>query len=162
MLVRIFLFLIFDFSGFVHAEQALPVPRFVSVRSNAANFHVGPGSQYPVEWRYIRTHLPLEVIAEFDTWRQVRDFQGTQGWVHKSLLNGKRYVIIVNKSRCLRESPNQNGSPVAYVEPGVVARAIECQGDWCKIEVRDPNDKTHKGWVKRRAIWGVYPNEVKF
>jgi SH3-like domain-containing protein len=148
--------------GPLKAEQSLAVPRFVSVRSNAVNMHVGPGIQYPVEWRYVRTHFPLEVIAEFDTWRQVRDFQGTQGWVHKSLLNGKRFVIIVNKTRSLRQNPSPQSNPVAYAEPGTLGRALECQGDWCKIEVKDASAKSHKGWVKRRALWGVYPNETKF
>lgn len=151
------------FSAWAESQgNALPVPRFVSIRSNAANLHVGPGNQYPVEWKYVRANLPLEVIAEFDTWRLVRDFQGTQGWIHKSLLNGRRHVIILNKIRSLRTVPDKSSSVVAHVQPGVVAKVSECQRDWCKISVQSKEGKNYKGWISRRSLWGTYPNEEKF
>jgi SH3-like domain-containing protein len=142
-------------------NTALPIPRYVSLRANAVNIHVGPGNNYPIDWQYIRQGLPVEIIAEFDTWRQIRDWQGTQGWVHKTLLSGKRTVWILHKIRNLRQSPKDNAKVVAQIEPGVVAKAIECQNNWCKIEVTSPKGRI-KGWIKRRCLWGIYPNEVKF
>ena len=50
----------------------LPVPRFVSLRTDQVNFRAGPGFQYPVTWVYQRDGLPVEIIAEFDVWRQLR------------------------------------------------------------------------------------------
>lgn len=145
----------------VMAENSLPLPRYVSLRSNSINLHVGPGKNYPIEWRYVLQNLPVEIIAEFDTWRQIRDWQGTEGWVHKSLLSGRRTVWILHKVRPLRKSPDEKAKVIAQLQPGVVAKALECQGNWCKIEIKSKQG-TYKGWIKRRCLWGVYPNETKF
>ncbi len=60
-----------------HKGTGLPLPRFVSLRAQEVNLRTGPGVQYPVDWVYHRRHLPLEIIAEYGTWRKVRDWQGT-------------------------------------------------------------------------------------
>lgn len=145
----------------VSASQKHPIPRFVSLRSSSVNLHVGPGGQYPVEWRYIRAHLPLEIIAEFDTWRLVRDITGTEGWIHQSLLTGRRFVIIANTTQNLRSSSDSRSSVIARLEPGVIAKVVECDTKWCRIDVRS-NVGNYRGWLERSAIWGVYPNETKF
>lgn len=139
------------------APSALPVPRFVSIRSKEVNLHVGPGANYPTEWTFQRVGLPVEIIAEFDTWRQIRDSQGTQGWVHKSLLSGKRTVMVLKKIRKLFSSPEVASSVVARLEPGIIGKVLECRNDWCRLDVEG-----YKGWIRRRFIWGVYPDEVKF
>jgi len=141
--------------------NALPLPRYVSLRANAVNLHVGPGNNYPTSWRYVRRSLPVEIIAEFDTWRQVRDCHGAEGWLHKSMLSGTRTVYVLNKTRKMRKNPEENARVIANLEPGVIAKAIECQGNWCKIEAKSPQGKL-KGWVKRHFLWGIYPNETKF
>ncbi|MET0407983.1 MAG: SH3 domain-containing protein, partial [Hyphomicrobium sp.] len=53
--------------------SGLPVPRFVSLKSDRVNLRNGPGTDYPTGWVYRRAGLPVEVIKEFETWRQVRD-----------------------------------------------------------------------------------------
>jgi len=30
----------------------------------------------------------VEITAEFETWRRIRDADGTEGWVYHSLLSG--------------------------------------------------------------------------
>lgn len=164
--MRLVLFILIIISFFNFSAKAepvtLPLPRYVSLRSNMINLHVGPGKNYPIDWQYVRQSLPVEIIAEFDTWRQIRDWQGSQGWVHKSLLSGKRTVWILHKVRPLRNAPDEKAKVVAQLEPGVIGKAIECQGNWCKIEIKSPQYGSYKGWVKRRCLWGVYPNETKF
>ena len=58
-------------------DDALPLPRFVSLKSAEVNLRTGPGTRYPIEWVYKRRALPVEIIAEFDNWRRVRDWEGT-------------------------------------------------------------------------------------
>src|SRR3990167_9515481 len=70
--------------------SGLPLPRFVSLRAEEVNMRAGPGVRYPVDWVYKRKNMPVEVIAEFGTWRKVRDIQGTQGWIHQSMLSSNR------------------------------------------------------------------------
>ena len=138
-------------------KPAAPLPRFASLRSNAVNLHVGPGKNYPTEWRFVRAGLPVEILAEFDTWRQITDWQGTKGWVHKSLLCGKRTVVIQEKQCKLHDKPVEGSAVKAYLEPGVLGSVKECSPGWCLLEVQ-----RHKGWLKRSCIWGVYAHEEKF
>lgn len=79
--------------------EKLTLPRFASLRSHKVNIHVGPGSDFPTTWTFQRQGLPIEIIAEFDTWRQIRDMEGTTGWVHKSLLVGKRTVVVLSEKK---------------------------------------------------------------
>ena len=136
-------------------ETDLPIPRFVSLRSDEVNLRTGPGTTYPVEWVYVRRGLPVEVIAEFDVWRRIRDWQNTVGWVHQSMLAGERTALIVGSDRTLFEDPSESALPVARVAPGVVARLLECEEAWCRIEAQG-----YRGWLNREEFWGSYPKEA--
>lgn len=142
--------------GFAVVEK-LPVPRFVSLRSNKVNIHVGPGADFPIEWTFQRQGMPVEIIGEFDTWRQVRDMQGTTGWVHKSLLVGKRTAIVLNKQQKILRKAELNAPVVAYLEIGVIGKIKQCKEGWCRLDV-----KGYDGWIERKNIWGVYAHEEKF
>ena len=137
-------------------SSGLPLPRFVSLRADEVNMRTGPGVQYPVEWVYKRQGLPAEIIAEYGTWRKVRDWQGTQGWIHQSMLSGKRNFVVIGSDRTIRKSADSDSKPSAKVEPGVVGQFIECEGSssWCKVEVRGLG-----GWLRRVDVWGVYRGE---
>ncbi len=144
----------------------LPLPRFASIRAKKVNLHVGPGVNFPVSWLLQRQRMPVEIIAEFDTWRQIRDWQGTEGWVHKSLLMGKRSFWTLHKTQELKASADKSAKIIAYVQATVTGHLLECQAQWCKVEVTATENavkgKSYKGWLPRQAIWGVYPHESKF
>ncbi len=135
----------------------LPLPRFVSLRANEVNMRAGPSVRYPVEWVYKRNKLPVEIIAEFDTWRKIRDSQGGQGWVHKSMLSANRTLIVLGKVRTLRAKPNTGSAAVAKIEPNVVGLIKECPPEmvWCQIQ-----SGGYEGWLRRQEFWGVYPGET--
>ena len=82
--------------------SGLPVPRFVSLKSDVVNMRVGPGHEYPLQWVYLRKNLPLKVISEFDVWRKVVDHEGETGWVHGQLVSLKRYGVITSSNAKLR------------------------------------------------------------
>lgn len=137
--------------------SGLPLPRFVSLRAGEVNMRTGPGVQYPVEWVYQRQNLPVEVIAEFKTWRKIRDSQGTQGWVHQSMLGNRRTVIVTGGMRIMRDGPDAKARAVAYLEPGVVATLMNCpeSAGWCRIETAGI-----EGWLRRVDFWGTLKDEV--
>src|SRR5215475_14639412 len=118
-------------AGDVGSETNLPIPRFVSLRSSEVNLRTGPGTMYPVDWVYVRRDLPVEIIAEFDVWRKIRDWQGTVGWVHQSMLDGRRMARITGAERELRSEPAEAASIVARLAPGVIGRLLECAASWC-------------------------------
>src|SRR5580658_4776958 len=115
----------------------VPLPRFASLHSDKVNLRAGPGDRYPVEWVYMRKDWPVEVLAQFDHWRRVRDWDGTEGWVHEKMVAGKREVVVTGGVRGLRAGPDLGAALVARAEPGVVARLDECRGEWCRIGVGD-------------------------
>lgn len=136
---------------------ALPIPRFVSFRADPVNMRTGPGVRYPVDWVYMRRYLPVEIIAEFETWRQIRDPDGTEGWVHQSMLSGRRTGIVRGEPRSLHKANNEISETLATLEPGVVVDILRCpdQGVFCRVEISGL-----QGWLKRDQMWGVYPTEV--
>lgn len=135
--------------------ESLPVPRFVSLATGEVNLRTGPGMRYPVKLVVRKSGLPVEVVREFDVWRQVRDIDGDDGWVHKSMLSGRRSVIVKAQVQTLLRKPENSAKPVAKLEPGVVARLQTCKDGWCEI-----NASGYDGWIKKETIWGVYPDEA--
>jgi SH3-like domain-containing protein len=136
-------------------EASQKLPRFVSLRADQVNLRVGPGENYPIEWVLTRKDMPVEIIRQFENWRMIRDWQGTEGWVHERMVTGKRAVIVKGGLRALRREADLAAQIVARAEPGVVARLLECRADWCRIEAADI-----AGWVQRGDLWGVYPDEI--
>jgi SH3-like domain-containing protein len=131
------------------------LPRFASLRSDEVNLRVGPGENYPIEWVYKRKDMPVEIVEEFQNWRKVQDWQGTQGWVLDRMVTGKRAVIVDGGVRPLYRLPDPASQIVVRAEPGVIARLIEFQGAWCHIEAGG-----YKGWVQRSEVWGILPDET--
>lgn len=138
------------------SPEKLPLPRFVSLRSNKINSHVGPGKTYPIEWVFTRQNMPVEIIAEFDTWRQIKDIDGTLSWVHKSLLSGKRTILIKNRQATLYTSPQKDSPPLAVVHKQVIGKLKNCQKNWCQVTIQN-----YSGWIQRKHLWGVYDHEEK-
>ena len=141
-----------------NVSSGLPLPRFVSLRFDTVRLRAGPGANYPVRWLYKRKHMPVEIIAEFGkTWRQIRDFKGTEGLMHKTQLSSKRTVIITQQTRTLRLKPDSNSQPLARIEPRVIAEVSYCSKDsgWCKITA-----DVYEGWLRRVEFWGVNQREA--
>lgn len=135
------------------AEATLPY--FGSLHADKVNLRAGPGDRYPIEWVYVRRDWPVQVIAHFDHWRRVRDWEGTEGWIHEKMLSSQREVIVLGGVRGLHQSPDPKAGLVARAEPGVMAKLGECRGEWCQIAAGGIT-----GWVARSDIWGVTPTET--
>ena len=139
-------------------RTGLPLPRFVSLASDEVNLRAGPGSQYPIEWVYRRRSMPVEVIDEFDTWRRIRDWEGTVGWVHGSLLSGRRTLRVLGQAGeliGLHRDPDEGSPLVAQVEPGVLGQLERCSGGWCRATLGG-----FEGWLRRQDFYGTLPKET--
>jgi SH3-like domain-containing protein len=134
----------------------LPVPRFVSLKTNEGNARRGPSTSHKIDWVFSRRDMPLEIVGEYGHWRQVRDRDGASGWVHYALLSGARTVIVERDLVALRLNPEDDAPVTAHVEAGVVARLGACSPDWCRITADG-----YRGWVRKAAIWGVGMDEVR-
>ena len=146
------------------AKSGLPLPRFVSLKSDRVNLRQGPGTDYPTAWVYRRAGLPLEVVQEFEGWRQVRDAEGATGWVLQSFLSGRRTALVLPwdvkantppPQVSLRDDDSEKAKPVAIVEAGVIASIVSCNGKWCRVSVDN-----YRGWIEQKKLWGVYEGEA--
>ncbi len=79
------------------------ITRFASLRADDVNVRAGPGVRYPVKWKFVQRNMPVQVIAEYDTWRKIRDWEGAEGWVHRAMLSSKRSLIMVGHGQTLRK-----------------------------------------------------------
>ena len=152
-------------SSINRGPSGLPLPRFVSLKSERVNMRVGPGKDYAVAWLYTKSGLPLEIIQEWDNWRRVRDADGTIGWIHGSLLSGARTAIATpwkqgakEETISLYDQPRAGARTVAYLQPGVVAEINSCDGAWCEVAV-NANGKSLNGFASQADLWGAYPDE---
>lgn len=134
--------------------SGLPIPRFVSLGADKVNFRTGPGVRHPVAWVFERKGLPVLVTAEFDYWRKVRDQDGAEGWVHKSLLSGRRTALVVGQVRALRSEPRAEAPVVLRAEPGVIGRLLACAEAWCRLEIAETT-----GWLPRKHVFGALDDE---
>jgi SH3-like domain-containing protein len=138
------------------AEDAKNVARFQVLRSDKVNVRAGPATSYPIDWVFTKKGMPVEVVASFDTWRKIRDVEGTEGWVHQGMLAGRRSVIVQGREpKPLRGAAKNDAPPVASLEPGVIARLLRCEPVWCEVRV-----DSYRGWMTHEELWGVGPGEV--
>ncbi|WP_421861862.1 SH3 domain-containing protein [Parvibaculum sp.] len=141
------------------AATGLPVPRFVSLKSGRANVRRGPGTDFPIDWVYRKSGVPLEVIAESNNWRRIRDHEGDGGWIWHSMLDGERTAIIDGTGEdgapaVLHAEPDDASGVIAYAENGLLVRVTSCKARWCRLEA-----KGYEGWTPQGRLWGVYPGE---
>jgi SH3-like domain-containing protein len=138
----------------------LPVPRYVSLKSDRVNLREGPSKEHRTRWVYQRAGLPVEIVAEFEIWRRVRDADGADGWVLNSLLSGRRTALVAPWSKVkdetfiLRAGADEGSAVVAQLQPNVIANVASCANAWCKVSIGKV-----EGYLKQERLWGVYPNE---
>lgn len=131
-------------------ETGLPLPRFVSVKATKARVRRGPSREHRIEWLFVHRDMPVKVVAEHGHWRRIEDSTGAAGWMHYSLLSGRRSVLVVAPRITLKAEPSAAAQTLAFAEKGVIARLGECQEGWCELAAGET-----KGWSEARGLWGV-------
>lgn len=139
--------------------SGLPVPRFVSLKAEKVNVRRGPSSEHPVAWVFQRKGLPVEIVAEFENWRRVRDSEGEEGWILQSMLAGKRTAVVApwrgEQLTQLHADQAKESQIQAELAAGAMSEVANCDGKWCRILVGG-----YDGFVEQDMLWGVYPGEI--
>lgn len=134
---------------------SVSLPRFVSIKSNEVNARVGPNLASSIEWIFVKKNEPVEVIAEYEQWRLIRDIKGEGGWVHSSVLSTKRFVIIkATEPVNITKSYKTSNATVAKITPMVRCALNKCKLMFCNITC-----KGNSGWISKSNLWGVYDKE---
>jgi SH3-like domain-containing protein len=138
--------------------SGLPMPRFVSLKSDRVNLREGPSKDHRTAWVFQRAGLPVEITAEYDKWRRIRDSEGAEGWVLQSLLSGRRTALVAPWKKVdslpLRAQASSSAGITAHLQPGVLGNVRKCDGNWCRI-FGDGFD----GYIEQNDLWGVYSGE---
>ncbi|NEU13700.1 hypothetical protein G3T14_16395 [Methylobacterium sp. BTF04] len=148
----------------------LPLPRYASLKTDRVNLREGPSKDHRTLWVFQRAGLPIEIVAEFETWRRIRDSEGTEGWVLHSLLSGRR-TSIVTAGKTKDKNGDKAAIPLfaraddkadeeARLQAGVIGSVKTCTGTWCRVIVSLPQKGGDlDGYIHQDRLWGVYPNE---
>ncbi len=140
------------------STSGLPIPRYVSLKSDHVNVRAGPTKDNDVAWVYTKAGLPVEITAEFENWRRIRDSEGAEGWVYHSLLSGRRTAVVTMKTKndlaLLYDRADVQGRVAARLEAGVVAQVKHCASGWCHVA-----GSGFDGWIQQQRLWGVYADE---
>lgn len=139
--------------------SGLPLPRFVSLKADKVNLRAGPTRDHDVTWVFTRAGLPVEITAESENWRRIRDSEGTEGWVYHSLLSSRRTALVAPWSKtgetfALYASADRGAQVTAQLQAGVLGAVKSCDKKWCRI-YGDGFD----GYIEQERLWGVYPDE---
>ena len=137
-------------------ETGLEIPRYVSLKSNDANIRVGPSKNYPIEIKYIKKNYPLKVLEEYEEWRKVEDFKKNIGWIHKSLISGKRTgIVLSNDNKTINLLNTLDGNVIGEIGKANIVFLEKCKIDWCLV-----SSGNYKGWIDKKYIWGVEEKEI--
>src|SRR5262245_34686063 len=138
--------------------SGLPVPRFVSLKPDKVNVRAGPTRDHEIAWQYQRAGLPVEIVAESDNWRRIRDWEGAEGWVYHSMLSGRRTAVVTTREKDalvpIHAKADAAAPLVARLQAGVLGIVKQCTGSWCRLV-----GVGFDGWIAQERLWGVYPNE---
>ncbi len=117
------------------ATSGLPIPRYVSLKSDHVNVRAGPTKDNDVAWVYTRS-----------------------GWVYHSMLSGRRTAVITMKSKeelaPLYDRADRESAVAAKLQAGVVAQVKKCSNGWCRI-----TGNGFDGFIEQQRLWGVYADE---
>jgi SH3-like domain-containing protein len=142
----------------VGSVTKLPLPRFASLKTDRVNLREGPSKEHATKWVYQRAGLPVEITAEFEVWRRVRDSEGVEGWVLHSLLSGRRTALVTpykkGENSKIFVRPSESADQAATLQSGVIVNIRTCDGAWCLVD-----GDGFKGYIQQPKLWGVYPNE---
>ena len=140
----------------VGKETGLKIPRFISIKSSEANIRVGPSKNYPIILRYLKKNFPLKIIEEHEDWRKVQDYEENIGWIHKSLISGKRTGLLSNKNNNFIEVFNTiNGNIIGKIGNNNIVFLNKCKMNWCYVLINNQS-----GWINKNNIWGVKEEEL--
>lgn len=130
--------------------SGLPVPRFVSLKSDRTNCRVGPSLAHAKQVTFHKKGLPVRVIAETrDHWRRIEDHSGEVCWVHARLLSGSKMALIRTQQTSLFARKSQAARVRATINENVIVHIRKCDENFCLVRAGKV-----AGWIAKPALWG--------
>jgi SH3-like domain-containing protein len=141
-------------------QPAVKTSDYASLRTAEANGRRGPHPDQPVVWKYQQRGLPVKVLGKSGEFRWIEDPLGDKVWMHASQISDRRTVFVLGQGKDggdpapLLAKPRAERKVVARLERGVIARLLQCESGWRKIELIGRKGKDKQGWIKADLVWG--------
>ncbi len=120
----------------------------LTVAVDVANIRSGPGTKYDILWKIGKYH-PLNILEKSGSWYHFKDFEGDEGWIHRSLIQ-KIPAVITRINKCnIRSGPSTGFEILFEVEKGIPFKILKRKGNWIRIEHSDGD----KGWIHKSLVW---------
>lgn len=113
-----------------------------------ANIRSGPGTSYEVLWKVEKYHL-LEIEKKAGKWCRIKDFEGDEGWISRSLLENISAVVLKRDNCNVRSGPGTRFHIVFTAEKGIPFKVLEQKNDWLHVEHADGD----QGWLHKSLVW---------
>ena len=120
----------------------------LTVSTSKANIRSGPGTNYDIIWKVEKYH-PLSIIDKSNAWYFFKDFEGDEGWIHKSLLDGTPAVITRTDKCNVRTGPGVKHEILFKVGKGIPFKVLQEKKNWLHIKHADGD----KGWIHKSLVW---------
>lgn len=133
-------------------EKASDTNYFVNLKSSNVRVRVGPNSNKTTTWILTKKNYPLKVVARYEHWRKVADYQGELGWLHKSFLISKKMYGITTKT-CIMTQKKTN-KEIARVGKNNIVQILDSIGDSWFVAIKGLSSKTITGLISKTAVWG--------
>ena len=142
--------ILFIFFLFLNVNvNAYEVKKFLSLKNSEVNVRSGPSKEYPIKFIYKKKFLTVEILDSWANWKKVKDFNGNSGWIHVSLLSGKKTAINKIKDSVIFTSDTIYSKPLVRVDRGRLLFIKKCKVNWCKV-----NSGNYLGWIEKKSLWG--------
>lgn len=140
-------------SAFLLAQAAFA--EMVAVKKDKVNMRSGPSTKNGVLWE-IGQGFPLQVVKRSGDWIQVKDFEGSVGWVRKDMVSNQSHVVVKankgsGKTVNVRSAPSTNGDVVATAIYAVCFKVVSQKNGWVQVE----HANGVKGWIRKDLLWGL-------
>ena len=147
-----FIFLLLIIPINLYSRDFTFTPKYASIKKEKAYSRHNASFDAPLEWIYQKKYLPILIIRERDNWREIRDIDGAQTWMHVSMISNKKTFINQKKQNLLKYK-NNSEIITAIVNKGVIGKIIRCDIKFCKVKIN-----YFKGWVEKKYLWGIKKN----
>ena len=136
----------------VHSIIYPITPKYASIKKERAYSRHNASFDAPLEFIYQKKNLPILIINEHGNWREIRDIDGDETWMHISMISKKKTFINEKDQNLLKYNDNSN-IVNAIVKKGVVGKIMNCSEKFCKVKI-----KPYRGWMEKKYLWGIKKN----
>jgi len=104
------------------------------LKAARANLRAGPGTDAKKTWE-VYENMPFMQLERKGDWLRVRDVDGDEHWVYRTLVDSSFKCVTVKAERAnVRKGPGTNFDTWFVVEKYTSFKKVGTEGPWIKVE----------------------------